>query len=190
MNKGVSFFLGLIFGAAVGGFVSYKLLQDKFSQEADERINACQEAFLNELARRRENDRKKAEEEAREKAEKAIQTYSPEPVAVKEFSESVDKQEGKEPYEISQEIYGEESNPNKRVGLIYFPNENVLIDENKNVMSAKQIETTIGLKALGLFDDDTDAVIMRNEQTGCDYEIAMSGISLLEWRKRYSAPGK
>lgn len=192
MKKGLIFFLGVTVGLAGGGIVTNAILKQQYEQKADDEIAGCREAFLNELSKVQKELNDKKAEEKKEKAAEAMAKYSPNPEAGRKTIEKTDEEEDepKKPYEITEEIYGDQANPYKAVGITYFPKENVLLREDQSIMGKDDIEAAIGLNSLALFDDDRDRVIIRNDSLKADFEIVMSGCSLAEWRRRYPEKDK
>lgn len=188
MNKGLIFGLGVLCGGVGAGLVANTILKQKYAQKADEEIHACSEAFLNELAKRREEANKKEAEEKKEEAQKASQKYGGDIAKASPAVENEDKSKKAPPYEISEEIYNDPANPYKSVGLTYFPADSILMREDGSFMEKEDIEATIGLAALDKFHDDDydgESVIMRNEFFQCDYEINDPGIRYKEWKQRH-----
>ena len=188
MGKGLIFVLGFLVGGAGAGLLANTILKQKYGQEADEQIASCREAFLNELDKRREEAKK--EKETQEAAVKAIKAYSDEPEKAAEVIEKANEPSVKKPYEITEDVFDDESKPHKSKGLLYFPNEGVILREDHSIMSGDDVKCAIGMDALSKFDNDTDRVIMRNDTFMIDYDICMSSISFTEWKKRHPEAGK
>ena len=186
MNKGLIFSLGVALGLGGGGLIANTILKQKYEQKADEEITACRNAFLNELEKRREEKQK----EVKEAAIEAAKTYSAEPEKAAEVFKQKDKQDLKEPYEITEEIFDDPSNPYKSKGLLYFPNEGIVLRDDQTIMNMDDLKATIGADALMKFDDGIDRVIIRNETFKTDYEVCLSNISYNEWKKKHPASGK
>ena len=191
MNKGLIFGLGLLVGTAGGGLITNAILKEKYSQKADEEINACREAFLNELAKRRAEANMVEAAEKKEAAKEAMQKYGGDldkAAPTEEPSKKTVKKAVKPPYEITENDYSDPANPFKAVGLTYFPQDGIVMREDGTFMERDDIEATIGLDALALFSDENefrDRVIIRNEAFGCDYDITDPGMSYREWKDRY-----
>ena len=192
MNKGLIFTLGLLIGTAGGGLLVNTMLKQQYEQKADEEIAACRNAFVEELAKRRKEYDEKSREEKKEAAEKAIQTYSPEPEKAAEMILTAGQKvvatvsENKGPYVIPPDVFDDDNNPYKRVGMMLFNDSTVLKDDK--VLDLDEIDTFVGREALTHFGQyEEDRVCIRNEMLGTDYEILLIDKSYEDYIKGRSS---
>ena len=191
MNKGLIFTLGLLIGTAGGGLLVNTMLKQQYEQKADEEIAACRNAFVEELAKRRKEYDEKSREEKKEAAEKAIQTYSPEPEKASEMiltagQKVVATVSEKGPYVIPPDVFDDDNNPYKRVGMMLFNDSTVLKDDK--VLDLDEIDTFVGREALTHFGQyEEDRVCIRNEMLGIDYEILLIDKSYEDYIKGRSS---
>lgn len=191
MNKGLIFTIGLLIGTAGGGLLVNTMLKQQYEQKADEEIAACRNAFVEELAKRRKEYDEKSREEKKEAAEKAIQTYSPEPEKASEMiltagQKVVATVSEKSPYVIPPDVFDDDNNPYKRVGMMLFNDSTVLKDDK--VLDLDEIDTFVGREALTHFGQyEEDRVCIRNELLGIDYEILLIDKSYEDYIKGRSS---
>ena len=171
MNKGLIFTFGVITGVVGGGLAVNFALKQRYEQKADEEITSCRVAFQDELAKLRAKADEKDREEKKEAAVEAVKSYSPEPEKAAKMVTNSDKPKG--PYIISPDIFDDEGNPNKCMGLKYYPASGVVLLGNSTTpMTMEELDDTVGREALTHFGDN-DRVCVRNERQGIDYEIVM-----------------
>jgi len=189
MNKGLAFVLGCIMGGAGGGFLAHTVLKQKYAQKADEEIIACREAFQDELVKLRKEANEKEAAEKKAAAEAALQKYRGESDDNSPPFDAEPKKSEPKPQHVAidETDYNDPANPNKKKCLQFFPNDNVLLQEDGTIMDQATIETTIGLETLACFnDEDVDSVWIHNESLQTDYEITQVGMSYLEWKRKYN----
>lgn len=164
-------------GAAIGSFVTWRLLKNKYEQIAQEEIDSVKEAFC---AKRAETEPESTnEEETFEEAVEKYETILNEEGYVDYSARAKEKggdadMNNKKPYVISPEEYGEIYEYDTR-NLTYYEN-GVLTDEDDNVVD--DVENLIGKDALNHFGDyEPDSVHVRNDKLKVDYEILKDGTS-------------
>lgn len=181
--------LCFVAGAAVGSVVTWKLIEKKYKDLADEEIESVIETFKN---------RKPiiTKDEVKETVEKVINKYK-EPkeivediVTAERYSieneEEIDEDDESNytvnvdnddevvtPYVITPEEFGEYNEYGTKT-LTYYA-DNVLTDEIDNPITSEEMITMIGPDALDHFGEyEDDSVYIRDEMNEMDYEILKS----------------
>lgn len=179
-------------GAAIGSFVTWKYVKDKYAAIAQEEIDSVKETFSRLRAEKKEDTEKEAEplksehsvlnekpdlmEYAQKLKESGYTNYSrseddddpeddcpPAPVPNRVTSDSVEK-----PYVISPMEFGE-FDDYSRISLYYYA-DNFVADENDELV--EDVDDVIGFESLthfGEYEDDT--VHVRNDRLKVDYEV-------------------
>lgn len=181
--------LCFVSGAAIGSIVTWKLIEKKYKDLADEEIESVIETFKNRKPRITKDN-------VKEKVEKVINKYK-EPkeivediVTAERYSieneEKIDEDDESNytvnvdndievvtPYVITPEQFGEYNEYGTKT-LIYYA-DNVLTDEIDNPITSEEMVTMIGLDALDHFGEyEDDSVYIRDEMNEMDYEILKS----------------
>ena len=181
--------LCFVAGAAIGSVVTWKLIEKKYKDLADEEIESVIETFKN---------RKPiiTKDEVKETVEKVINKYK-EPkeivediVTTERYSieneEEIDEDDESNytvnvdndvevvtPYVITPEQFGEYNEYGTKT-LTYYA-DNVLTDEIDNPITSDEIVIMIGPDALDHFGEyEDDSVYIRDEMNEMDYEILKS----------------
>ncbi|MDD4429666.1 MAG: hypothetical protein PHG64_14935 [Paludibacter sp.] len=189
MNKTINFMM-LVLGVAVGSVVTWRYVEKKYEQIAQDEIDSVKEVFS-----KREMDFTEETEvvDARIKADNAKEkpsvieyaarlreqgytNYSDmadeKPEEVKEAPMTVDK-----PYVIAPEEFGD-LDDYETISLTYYADQ-FLADENDVIVD--DVEDVVGFDSLNSFGEyEDDSVFVRNDRLKCDYEI------LLDQRKYLS----
>lgn len=176
-------FIMFILGAAVGSIVTWRYVEKKYEQIAQDEINSVKEVFS-----KREMDFTEETEvvDARIKADNAKEkpsiieyaahlheqgytNYSDmvdeKPKEVKEEPMSVDK-----PYVITPEEFGD-LDDYETISLTYYADQ-ILADDNDVIVD--DIEDVVGFDSLNSFGEyEDDSVFVRNDRLKCDYEILL-----------------
>ena len=177
--------LYFVTGAAIGSVVTWKLIEKKYKDLADEEIESVKETFKN---------RKQIKINDKETSEKFITKYKDSKDNIEdivsnekynienkeevddECNYTIDVDEGVEfvnPHIITPEEFGE-YNEYKIKTLIYYA-DNVLTDEDDNPITSLEMEEMIGIDALDHFGEyENDSVYVRDENNEIDYEILRS----------------
>lgn len=166
MNKVFIFTLG----AAAGSLLTWKLLEKKYKQIADEEIASVKEIYKARYEEKHELDTTVVESEKVNNTDgvkiayyKQVADYSNDE-AVIEVEQGEDRIE---PYVITPEEYGDKEGYETR-SLTFYADE-ILADENEDIIN--EPENMIG-DALNHFGEYADfAVYVRDENNECDYEI-------------------
>lgn len=184
MNKAGSLFI-FVAGAALGSFVTWKLLRDKYEQIAQDEIDSVKEVFAKKescdneepvLAEESEhNEKPSIIEYAAKLQENGYTNYSDsenKAIVHKEENDSV-----LEPYVISPEEFGEIEEYDK-VSLTYYA-DHVLADDNDDAI--EDVDDVVGTESLSHFGEyEDDSVFVRNDRLKCDYEILLDQRKFME----------
>ena len=181
--------LYFVAGAAIGSVVTWKLIEKKYKDLADEEIESVIETFKNRKPRITKDN-------VKETVEKVINKYK-EPkeivediVTAERYSieneEEIDEDDESNytvnidndievvtPYVITPEQFGEYNEYGTKT-LTYYA-DNVLTDEIDNPITSEEMATMIGPDALDHFGEyEDDSVYIRDEMNEMDYEILKS----------------
>lgn len=194
--KNLLFFVA---GAAIGSVVTWKLIEKKYKDLADEEIESVKETFKNRKSRITKDEVKETVEkvinkwkEPKETVEDIVTSegyYTEDEEETEEDDESnytVDVDPGVEvivPYVITPEQFGEYDEYGTKT-LTYYA-DNVLTDEIDNPITSDEMITMIGPDALDHFGEyEDDSVYIRDEMNEMDYEILKSEKMFSEIPKR------
>ena len=181
--------LCFVAGAAIGSVVTWKLIEKKYKDLADEEIESVKETFKNRKSRITKDEVKETVEkvinkfkEPKETVENIVTSegyYTEDEEETEEDDESnytVDVDPGVEvivPYVITPEQFGEYDEYGTKT-LTYYA-DNVLTDEIDNPITSEEMITMIGPDALDHFGEyEDDSVYIRDEMNEMDYEILKS----------------
>ena len=191
--------LCFVTGAAIGSVVTWKLIEKKYKDLADEEIESVIETFKNRKPRITKDEVKETVEKVINKCKESKETvenivtaegYSIEnEEEIDEDDESnytVDVDPGVEvivPYVITPEQFGEYNEYGTKT-LTYYA-DNVLTDEIDNPITSEEMITMIGPDALDHFGEyEDDSVYIRDEMNEMDYEILKSEKTFSEIQER------
>lgn len=192
--------LCFVAGAAIGSVVTWKLIEKKYKDLADEEIESVIETFKNRKPRITKDEVKETVEKVINKRKESKETVEDivtaegysienEEEETEEDDESnytVDVDPGVEvivPYVITPEQFGEYSEYGTKT-LTYYA-DNVLTDEIDNPITSEEMETMIGPDALDHFGEyEDDSVYIRDEMNEMDYEILKSEKTFSEIQER------
>ena len=178
MNKSIlSKVVIFVAGAAVGSVVTWKLIETKYKQIADEEIASVKEVFS------KRNEETKTEEPVEEEDEEddiVMPNHKPDLSEYKELVKSYgynNKEEEEEvnddmdiaPYVIKPEAFGDDDY--ETVSLTMYA-DGIVTDEYDVRLDDEEIEDLIGKESLTHFGEyEDDSVFVRNESRQTDYEI-------------------
>lgn len=182
MNKDLlSKVLIFVAGACVGSVVTWKLVEKKYQQIAQEEIDSVKEAlgYYNQEGSKSDEDQEYVEDDEEERFDHDAGSAKEELAHIcKEQGydyNGISKKEGEDemaenrPYVISPEEFDE--NGYKTKTLFYY-NDDVVTDDRGKVLSEKSIEKLIGKESLTTFGQyESDSVFVRNDDLKTDYEI-------------------
>ena len=184
--KNLLFFVA---GAAIGSVVTWKLIEKKYKDLADEEIESVIETFKNRKPRITKDN-------VKETVEKVINKYKEPKEIVEDIvtserysienEEEIDEDDESNytvnidndievvtPYVITPEQFGEYNEYGTKT-LTYYA-DNVLTDEIDNPITSEEMITMIGIDALDHFGEyEDDSVYIRDEMNEMDYEILKS----------------
>lgn len=191
--------LCFVAGAAVGSVVTWKLIEKKYKDLADEEIESVKETFKNRKQRITKDEVKETVEKVINKWKEPKETV--EDIVIAEGYSTEDEEETEEddesnytvdvdpgvevivPYVITPEQFGEFNEYGTKT-LTYYA-DNVLTDEIDNPITSGEMETMIGPDALDHFGEyEDDSVYIRDEMNEMDYEILKSEKMFSEIPKR------
>ena len=158
-------------GAGAGAFVTWKLIETKYKNLAQEEIDSVVESFTKRAKEEKEEEKIVKTEKSANSVIIAAEKYAVPEVETKieEHKVNSDKMSDS-PYVIAPEDFGEEEDY-ERVSLTYY-SDRYLVDDVDEVVD--DIENTVGqdsLNEFGVYEDD--AVYVRNDRLKCDYEILL-----------------
>lgn len=191
--------LCFVAGAAIGSVVTWKLIEKKYKDLADEEIESVIETFKNRKPRITKDEVKETVEKVINKFKEPKETvedivtsegyYTEDEEETEEDDESnytVDVDPGVEvivPYVITPEQFGEYDEYGTKT-LTYYA-DNVLTDEIDSPITSDEMITMIGPDALDHFGEyEDDSVYIRDEMNEMDYEILKSEKMFSEIPKR------
>ena len=191
--------LCFVAGSAIGSVVTWKLIEKKYKDLADEEIESVKETFKNRKPRITKDEVKETVEKVINKWKEPKETV--EDIVTAEGYSTEDEEETEEddeskytvnvdlgveviaPYVITPEQFGEYSEYGTKT-LTYYA-DNVLTDEIDNPITSEEMETMIGPDALDHFGEyEDDSVYIRDEMNEMDYEILKSEKMFSEIPKR------
>ena len=186
--KNLLFFVA---GAAIGSIATWKLIEKKYKDLADEEIESVIETFKNRRPRITKDEVKETVEKVINKWKEPKETVE-DIVAAEGYSieneEEIDEDDESNytvnvdndndievitPYIITPEQFGEYNEYGTKT-LTYYA-DNVLTDEIDNPITSEEMITMIGPDALDHFGEyEDDSVYIRDEMNEMDYEILKS----------------
>jgi hypothetical protein len=169
-----------VLGVAVGSVVTWRYVEKKYEQIAQDEIDSVKEVFSKREAEFTENTEARIKaDNAKEKpsvieyaarlSEHGYTNYSDlvdeKPEEVKEEPMSVDK-----PYVIAPEEFGD-LDDYETISLTYYADQ-ILADDNDVIVD--DVEDVVGFDSLNSFGEyEDDSVFVRNDRLKCDYEILL-----------------
>lgn len=187
-------FIMFILGAAVGSIVTWRYVEKKYEQIAQDEIDSVKEVFSKreiDFAEETEDvDARTKADNAKEKPsvveyaarlrEQGYRNYSDigteDEEEMKKESMTIDK-----PYVIAPEEFGEFDDYEK-ISLTYYADQ-ILADDNDELVD--DVEDVVGFDSLNSFGEyEDDSVFVRNDRLKCDYEILLDQRKFTSIRKR------
>lgn len=169
MNKVFIFTLG----AAVGSLLTWKFLEKKYKDIADEEIESVREYFRNKEKTEDEYKVSKHYVEV-DKLDNTVTEYTKQVNDLGYTKEKTVREiyvepgvDRVEPYVISPDEFGEVDIYDTKNWTYY--SDSVLTDEDDQIVVDPELYIGDALSHFGEYEDDS--VFVRNENTGCDYEI-------------------
>lgn len=191
--------LCFVAGAAIGSVVTWKLIEKKYKDLADEEIESVIETFKNRKPRITKDNVKETVEKVINKYKEPKETVEDIVTAERysiENEEEIDEDDESNytvnvdngievitPYVITPGQFGEYNEYGTKT-LTYYA-DNVLTDEVDNPITSDEMVTMIGPDALDHFGEyEDDSVYIRDEMNEMDYEILKSEKMFSEIPKR------
>jgi len=177
MNKKINFMM-FVLGVAVGSVVTWKYVEKKYEQIAQDEINSVKEVFSKRVAEFTEDT--EDTEEVRIKADNAKEKPDIIEYAARlrkqgyiNYSDMVDEKPEEvkdEPYVIAPEEFGE-LDDYEIISLTYYADQ-ILADDNDVIVD--DVENVVGFDSLNSFGEyEEDSVFVRNDRLKCYYEILL-----------------
>lgn len=162
MSKGY-IVLAFTLGAAVGSFVTWKLVKTKYEEIARQEVEEVRAVY--EKKKKAEKEEKKAKKEY----DDLIDKYAPVPEVLNtEGKEGPNEMD--EPYVISPAEFGDQDGYETE-SLTYYA-DGVLTDEYDEPI--EDVDDIVGLESLDHFGEyEDDSVFVRNDGRRTDYEILL-----------------
>lgn len=189
MNSKLLYFLSFIVGASAGSLITWKFVEKKYKQIAQEEIDSVKETYVK--MRKNDLEAKKADlEAAKAKLHPAeperVETPEVQPEEVQKYEDVIAKhnytsysnninEKGGDvmtdrPYVISPDEFGDYPDY-ETISLTYY-NDKVLTDEYNEIVD--DIDDLIGEDSLNHFGEyEDDSVFVRNDALKVDYEILL-----------------
>lgn len=181
MNKDLlSKVLIFVAGCGIGSVVTWKLVEKRYQQIAQEEIDSVKKAlgYVNERMKEDEPEDAEADEEdefnrenesAKEEINRICKEQGYDYNAISKGGEKEMAEKDDKPYVISPEEFDE--NGYKTKTLFYY-NDDVVTDDRGKVLSEESVEKLIGKESLTTFGQyESDSVFVRNDNLMTDYEI-------------------
>jgi CO dehydrogenase/acetyl-CoA synthase beta subunit len=172
MNRAVRDAVMFIAGAAVGYFVTTKLLENKYEKRYQEAVESTKEAYSRRNVVEEYTDNIVAEEDlpsideyAKVLKEEEYVDYSTAESVKTEKEEIVDR-----PYVIAPEEFGE-FDEYERISLTYYADGKLTDEDDVLIDDVDEIVGEDSLTQFGVYEDDS--VFVRNDAKKCDYEILL-----------------
>ena len=163
--------LCFVTGAAIGSLVTWKLIEKKYKDLADEEIASVVETFKE----KKKRGRPKKEEKIVDEIEKVNDIVTEEEYSTddEDYTVEVFGKEIIKPYIISPEQFREDPDYDYKT-LIYYSN-HILVDEDDEIIDYSEIDNMVGNDSLDHFGEyEPDSVYVRNDEEKTDYEILKS----------------
>lgn len=162
-------------GAAIGSFVTWKLIKDKYERIAQEEIDSVREVFTQMELDREETQESREEYEAIKRARKPDLSEYTKMLANSGYVESEEAVDVERPYVIPPEEFGD-IHGYEMVTLYYYPNGVLTTIEGDEVDYVDDVVGLDSLKHFGEYDDSS--VFVRNDRMKVDYEILLDTSTL------------
>lgn len=176
-------------GVTVGGFLGYKIIEKKYSEKLETEVNRR----IDEYVLNNKKEEKKHTEQIEIKKENAADKINYNSVT-KNYISSEDNEDNKEeddgkedepevndyisddprdPYEITEEEYDDNSNEFEKESLYYYRGNYTLVDDSDNVVDTEDADILLGSDWVDLMNNN-GIIYIRNEKVKTDYEIVVN----------------
>lgn len=180
-------------GVTVGGFLGYKIIEKKYSEKLETEVNRR----IDEYVLNNKKEEKKHTEQIEIKKENAADKINYNSVTKNYISsedneeddeETKEEDDGKEdepevndyisddprdPYEITEEEYDDNSNEFEKESLYYYRGNYTLVDDSDNVVDTEDADILLGSDWVDLMNNN-GIIYIRNEKVKTDYEIVVN----------------
>ena len=171
MNRSIFTKIGVfIAGAGIGSVVTYKIMDTKCSQRIQDEIASVKEVYSKKYSTTEETvkDQNESAEDVSE-AEKIIEESGYITETDEKEETGKDKEEMNEPHVISPEEVGDCDYT--VITLWHYADGTVTNDNGKVVGNVAELIGKDYADHFGEYEEDPDAVYMRNDDQGVDYEV-------------------
>ena len=201
MNKGLIAALSAIAGSAVGGFVAYRFLKDKYEQKANEEIAIVRESLMALLMEEQAKHMKKPaspetkpqEQQAKTEYRKVVSNAQYNTSSAQTQEPPVTRQAAARPTPVpkadDEPMIVDESdtiaNGYPTIGITLW-SDGIITDESHTVMTRDEVDKNLGKDAIAQLQDSDDWVIwIVNEKLRCNYEFAMDATKYIDFLKKH-----
>lgn len=178
-------------GVTVGGFLGYKIIEKKYSEKLETEVNRRIDEYV--LNNKKEEKHTEQIEIKKENTEDKINYNN----VTKNYISSEDNEDNKEtkeeddgkedgpevndyisddprdPYEITEEEYDDNSNEFEKESLYYYRGNYTLVDDSDNVVDTEDADILLGSDWVDLMNNN-GIIYIRNEKVKTDYEIVVN----------------
>lgn len=161
MNQAFIFSAGLVVGGIAGYYICKKRYHIVKAEVVEIKETKKEEPIKNDISKEEPSYMKHEEKTGDEEWDEAEKQYPVEPEMI--------------PYVISPEAFANEKPEYAKVTLVYYEENEVLINEEEETVD---IDSNIGYDSINHFGEfEKDAVFIRNESLGNDYEVLLEHAS-------------
>lgn len=171
MNRSIFTKIGVfIAGAGIGSVVTYKIMDTKCSQRIQDEIASVKEVYSKKYSttEETEKDQNESDEDISE-TKKIIKEYGYVTETDEKENSRKDKEEMNEPHVISPEEVGDCDYT--VITLWHYADGTVTNDNGKVVGNVTELIGKNYADHFGEYEEDPDAVYVRNDDQGVDYEV-------------------
>lgn len=181
-------------GVTVGGFLGYKIIEKKYNEKLETEVNRR----IDEYVLNNKKEEKKHTEPIEVKKENAVDKINYNNVTKNYISSEENEEDNEEtkeedddgkedepevnnyisddprdPYEITEEEYDDNSNEFEKESLYYYRGNYTLVDDSDNVVDTEDADILLGSDWVNLMNNN-GIIYIRNEKVKTDYEIVVN----------------
>lgn len=181
-------------GVTVGGFLGYKIIEKKYNEKLETEVNRR----IDEYVLNNKKEEKKHTEPIEVKKENAVDKINYNNVTKNYISSEENEEDNEEtkeedddgkedepevndyisddprdPYEITEEEYDDNSNEFEKESLYYYRGNYTLVDDSDNVVDTEDADILLGSDWVDLMNNN-GIIYIRNEKVKTDYEIVVN----------------
>lgn len=169
--------LSFIAGAGIGSALTYKIVKTEYEKLIQDEVDSVKKAFSKREETTADEDKTVKEEKPEEQDKKIAYDIIEQCDYVTESDEKEDEEENEEdyiveitePYVISPEEFGDSDYAT--ITLWYYTDGVVTNDNGKVIKNTDELIGREYVKHFGEYEEDPDAVYVRNEDQEIDYEV-------------------